>query len=96
MCERVIILILSLIISFVAQALTCYCIGQYCSQPPSDPNSYEDETYPNSISDFEDYTTTSQNDSMSQFSSCEAKKGAKCFSAVTQVEDITGELRPER
>ena len=62
---------------FTAQALTCYCIGQYCTQPSSESNSYDE--------------------SMSQFSSCEAKPGAKCFSAVTQVEDIvTGEHQDER
>ena len=83
-------------ISFSAQALTCYCIGQYCNQHPSNSNS-NNRNYENSIRDdeFEDYT--SQNNSSSHFSSCEAKKGAKCFSAVTQVEDIdTGELVPER
>ena len=52
----------------------------------------------NSKTDFpDDYHNFSHNDSMSQLSSCEAKKGAKCFSAVAQVEDVkTGELVPER
>ena len=80
------------------QALTCYCIGQYCSQHPSNSGG-NNKHYDNSIRDdeFEDYSSSSQNDSFSQFSSCEAKKGAKCFSAVTQVEDIeTGQLVPER
>ena len=77
-----------------AQALTCFCIGQYCSQHPSNSNN---RNYDNSIRDdeFEEYSSTSLNDSIS--SSCEAKKGAKCFSAVRQVEDtVTGELVPER
>ena len=84
---------------FTAQALTCYCIGQYCSQPPSIPRSHNGVNYEeNSITDFpDDYHNLSHNDSMSQLSSCEAKKGAKCFSAVAQVEDVkTGELVPER
>ena len=86
------------VIQFSAQALTCYCIGQYCSQHPSNSNS-NNRDYDNSIRDdeFEEYSSVSLNDSFSQFPSCEAKKGAKCFSAVTQVEDaVTGELVPER
>ena len=83
---------------FTAQALTCYCIGQYCSQRPSNPSSNNGGNYEdNLISEIEEYTTLSHNDSLSQFSSCEAKKGANCFSAVAQVEDpITGKLVPER
>lgn len=77
-----------------AQALTCYCIGQYCSQPPSNPSSHNEG---NSVNDWQEYPNLSHNDSLSQLSSCEAKKGAKCFSAVAQVEDVkTGELVPER
>jgi hypothetical protein len=83
---------------FTAQALTCYCIGQYCSQPPSNPSSHNGVNYEgNSVNDWQEYPNLSHNDSLSQLSSCEAKKGAKCFSAVAQVEDVkTGELVPER
>ena len=78
-----------------AQALTCYCIGQYCSQPPSNPT-HEDANYENSISDFKEYPNSSHNDSLSQLTSCEAKKGAKCFAAKTQVVDSYGTLMTER
>ena len=84
-------------IFFPAHALTCYCIGQYCKLPPEPIPLHDVETYENSISGFDDYSSSQRNESMSQFSSCEAKKGAKCYSAVTQVEDeYTGELKPER
>jgi len=74
-----------------AQSLTCYCIGQYCTPSPSDDPTSNDD-YGNSISDLVDSSASSYNNSF-----CEAKKGAKCFSAVTQVEDaLTGEVRPDR
>ena len=81
----------AILISFAAQSLTCYCIGQYCTPSPSDDPTSNDD-YGNSISDLVDSSASSYNNSF-----CEAKKGAKCFSAVTQVEDvITGEVRPDR
>ena len=82
---------------FAAQALTCYCIGQYCKSPPEPIPTYDDENYENSISNVDGYSSSQRKESRSQFSSCEAKKDAKCYSAVTQIEDIsTGELKPFR
>lgn len=91
------------------QALTCYCIGQYCTQPTSNKiGSYrDDDNYGGNSIATEDYdedydsvvSSSHNNDSnLSQkLSSCEAKEGARCFSAVTQVEDIiSGQFRPER
>ena len=89
--------------------MTCYCIGQYCTQPTSNKiGSYrDDDNYGGNSIATEDYdedydsvvSSSHNNDSnLSQkLSSCEAKEGARCFSAVTQVEDIiSGQFRPER
>ena len=72
------------------QALTCYCVGEYCKAASLDRDGGHD--VPNSE------TSTALNGSTKHiYSSCEAKPLAKCFSAVTQVEDIaTGDLIPDR